>query len=238
MADLTCQIHPILSSRQTLQQDRQTQMSNTLPFTTEVEHKAKDDSILGSVSTSVMCDVEDEAELVQRSIRGSREAMCVLIELYQDIWYRFCIVQLRDIELAKDAAQETAIRFIQRLNRFQGNSQLKTWSLGIAVNVCREMRRRRKRGDMQRVEAEMLEAKDHLTGAYGNQAIEQKEMITLMFDHVNILPARQREAVLLRYFEELSIIQIAEAMGCSTGTVKSSLHKAIKKLRKMMKVKP
>src|SRR4051794_41948083 len=71
--------------------------------------------------------------------------MARLLRGLQDPWYRMCLGLLADADLARDAAQETAVRFLRQLPGFRGDSQLRTWSLGIALNVVREMKRRRGR---------------------------------------------------------------------------------------------
>src|SRR4051794_41715148 len=71
--------------------------------------------------------------------------MARLLRGLQDPWYRMCLGLLADADLARDAAQETAVRFLRQLPGFRGHSQLRTWSLGIALNVVREMKRRRGR---------------------------------------------------------------------------------------------
>src|SRR3954469_7718659 len=84
-----------------------------------------------------------DAATVELAQRGSRAARETLLREMQDVWYRFCLGMLRDAELARDATQETALRFLKQLPGFRGESQLRTWSLSIAVNVVREMRRKR-----------------------------------------------------------------------------------------------
>ncbi|MFI4861215.1 MAG: RNA polymerase sigma factor [Phycisphaerales bacterium JB063] len=165
-----------------------------------------------------------------RAKRGQADAQAALVRELQDVWYRYALSILRDPEQAKDAAQETALRFLKNLPRFQGGSTLKTWSLGIATNVCRERRRQRwplaladapadpdpTPGPRQR--AELREQRDHL--------------LAVLRD----LPDRQREAVALRFFEQLSIRETAEAMGCAPGTVKATLSQALQSLRQRMGV--
>jgi len=72
---------------------------------------------------------------------GDRESLSRLLRELQDPWYRLCLSLLRDPEKARDATQETAVRFLRQLPGFRGESQIRTWSLGIAINVVREIRR-------------------------------------------------------------------------------------------------
>lgn len=75
--------------------------------------------------------------------RGDRKACGVLLSQLQDIWFRFAMGLLHDRELAADATQETALRFLKQISTFRGQSELRTWSLGIALNVTRELKRKK-----------------------------------------------------------------------------------------------
>jgi hypothetical protein len=72
---------------------------------------------------------------------GDRPAQERLLRWLQDPWYRLSLSLLGDVERAREATQETAARFLRQLSQFRGESQVRTWALGIAINVAREMRR-------------------------------------------------------------------------------------------------
>ena len=78
---------------------------------------------------------------IQAARRGSRAARGRLLVELQDRWYRVCLSLLDDGALAREATQETAMRFLRGLPTFRGESRLSTWAIGIAMNVAREMRR-------------------------------------------------------------------------------------------------
>ncbi|MEO1236036.1 MAG: sigma-70 family RNA polymerase sigma factor [Planctomycetota bacterium] len=169
-----------------------------------------------------------DARLIQRAQRGSRAARAELLRMYQDVWYRFCLHQLRLDDAARDATQEIALRFLDRLADFRGESRLRTWSLGIALNVCREWRRESGRSpDPLRLRlADDPPAPD--------ATAERSERFGRLSDRIDALPDRQREAVTLRYLHELSVAETAEAMGCAAGTVKATLSQALRRLRREM----
>src|SRR3569623_3017870 len=79
---------------------------------------------------------------VQQARQGDRTAQAALLSDLQDVWNRMSLSLLRDPEAARDATQETALRFLRQLPSFRGDSQVRTWSLGIAINVCRETKRK------------------------------------------------------------------------------------------------
>ncbi len=179
-------------------------------------------------------DVADPADSVrdtttkrdlQAAMAGDRAARATLVRGFQDVWYRFCLARLRDPHAARDATQETALRFIGTLDRFAGRSTLQTWSLGIALNVCREASRRRARDATNRdavIESAAPTQRSHTPAADARLDL---------LDAIATLPARQAEAVTLRHLQGLSTREAAQAMGCAEGTVKATLSHAIAALR-------
>lgn len=163
--------------------------------------------------------------------RGDREAQARLLRELQDPWFGFCLSLLQDRERAMDATQETALRFLRQLSRFRGESQLRTWSLGIALNVVREMRRSTRPTEaLDETSASWHEAPERSPGEEAERAEERANLQNVLEE----LPMRQREAVVLRFFEELSTEQTADVMQCAIGTVKATLHQALRTLREKL----
>lgn len=159
---------------------------------------------------------------------GDRQAIGRLLSALQDTWYRFCLANLRDPDRAADAVQETGLRFIRQISGFRGDSELTTWSLGIALNVVREIRRK-KTGESLDDEQD-----DPITSSDVSDPVEQRESQQAVHAILDRLPARQREVVVLRFFQELSTEQTALAMNCATGTVKATLHQALRALKQKL----
>ena len=172
-----------------------------------------------------------DAATIEAARRGDRRAQAQLLTALQDVWYRFCLSQLRNADQAADATQETALRFLKQLSGFRGDSQLQTWSLGIALNVTREIRRKN-RGDTSMIDPNdaQLAAEQSSAGS----AVEVQEERAQMRSMLQTLPDRQREAIVLRFFEEMSVEQTAAAMNCAVGTVKATVHQALRALRQKM----
>jgi RNA polymerase sigma-70 factor (ECF subfamily) len=167
-----------------------------------------------------------DQELIEQARLGRRAARDALLRELQDPWYRFCLSQLRDPEAARDATQETALRFLRTLSNFRGQSSITTWSMGIALNVIREMRRSRKH--------ESLDAHFAAEGSSAEvvpDSAARSEAQTVMRSLLNDLPDRQKEAIALRFFEGMSVDQTATAMQCAAGTVKATVHQALRALR-------
>lgn len=183
-----------------------------------------------------------EDAILDRARDGDREAQSQLMRGLQDDWYRFCLSQLRDADQAADAAQETALRVLGSLRRFDGRSTLKTWTFGIALNVCRELRRRElRRGGMSGLDVTdepAIDARNAFLGTdeetHGAASVERLEEAGALRDVLASLPARQREAVMLRYFEEMSVQETALTMACAEGTVKATLFAALRNLKQRL----
>ena len=168
-----------------------------------------------------------EPRLIRRAQRGCRRSRAALLRLQQDAIYRFCMGLLGCPDHAADATQETALRFCRDLPRFRGDAKLLTWTLGIALNVCRESRRR------SRPMAGLSAMDDPASLRFEPSAeAEQAEQREQLRDLLGQLPPRQREVVVLRYFEQLSVEEAAAVMGCAPGTVKAAHFQAIRNLRK------
>jgi RNA polymerase sigma-70 factor (ECF subfamily) len=174
-----------------------------------------------------------DAATIDAARRGDRRALARLLSALQDVWYRFCLSMLHDADRAADATQETGLRFLKQIASFRGDSQIQTWSLGIALNVVREIKRRRRPGDESALD--QIVADHRSEGSASTSEIEQLELNDALRATLSTLPDRQREAVTLRFFEDLSVEQTAEAMGCATGTVKATVHQALRALREKMK---
>ena len=138
---------------------------------------------------------------------------------------RFCLLQLRDTSQAEDAAQDVFIKAWRALSTFRGDSSEKTWLLHIAANTCRDyqrtgwfrfMDRRVTPEDMERGTAFEF-PDDSLSKA------------------ITELPILLRQAVTLRYFEELSIREMTQVLDVSEATAKRRIRKANVLLRQSLK---
>lgn len=168
----------------------------------------------------------------------------------QDDWFRFCLSHLGGgrrgtggdaAHLAEDATQETALRVLRSIGHFDGRSSFKTWSFGIALNVCREIRRRRAMQQRRTAGVDLADvaepSDEHADGgafAAIDEAMSAPARAAAIRSALASLPDRQREVVTLRYLEQLSVADTAVAMGCAAGTVKAALFAALRTLRKKL----
>jgi RNA polymerase sigma-70 factor (ECF subfamily) len=163
--------------------------------------------------------------------RGDRRAQAVLLRALQDPMYRFCLSLLGNAEDAREATQESAARLLQGLAGFRGQSRLQTWAMGIALNVVREMRRR----PDSRADAQRLRLAPAAASVSPLAQAERGEQWAILRQTLTGLPDRQREALVLRFFADLSVQETADVMGCAVGTVKATVHQALRSLRQRLK---
>jgi RNA polymerase sigma-70 factor (ECF subfamily) len=134
---------------------------------------------------------------------------------------------------ADDAVQETFLAAYRNLERYRGESSLKTWLTSIAVNVCRGKLRKRR---MQQTLQNTLEALHILSPhvATPEQEAMQNEAGRRLWQAVDSLDEKHRLVVALRYIHELSVPEIAVALDVNEGTVHSRLHYARRKLHALL----
>lgn len=140
---------------------------------------------------------------------------------HYDALARTLTVALGDRPAAEEAAQEAMTRALRRWRHLRTLDRPAAWLYVVAMNHVRDRWRRERREPRWDIELET--AAGDPTGRV-TTALSVREAIAT-------LPSRQREAVVLRYLADLSLADVAEAMGCAVGTVKATLHHALGSLR-------
>jgi RNA polymerase sigma-70 factor (ECF subfamily) len=170
-----------------------------------------------------------------RLARGDREALEPLMERHYRRIYRVALSYLRDVDDALDAVQETFVKAFRNAHRWDPASEVAPWLVRIAVNDSID-RYRRGRRRLAREEPLETAGGDHeWRMAAGDPSAERavfgREVAERVATALKGLPAKQREVFVLRHYDEMSLEEIARTLGMSLGTVKSSLHRAVHRLR-------
>lgn len=193
------------------------------------------------VITDDRVEQEVAGELLLKAQAGDAQAFCLLIEPHQTRLLRQAAALSRDLCEAEDLVSETLIEAWKSLARYDGTCRLSTWLYSILLHRYHKAVRRSRsrpislawlpflRGQTLRDEHQKLPATE-LSPA---DAISQKDTNAQLRRCIEALPHKQGEVLMLRFFEEASLSGIAKLLGCSIGTVKSRLHHALEKLRKM-----
>lgn len=161
------------------------------------------------------------------------EAACLtpLVERYHNpvlgFLYRLCA---GDRALAEDLVQETFLRFIHNIGKYRHPRPLRPWLYTIAVNLARD---HYKSADRRRTDS-MTEAFEVATEAALDDPLFSAEDARQVARAIAALPAHQRETIILRYYQDLSLNEIADILHIPTGTVKSRLSLGLKQLRERL----
>ena len=150
--------------------------------------------------------------------------------------FRFLLASTRDVDLAETLTQECFLKAHRNWSNFRGDSSVMTWLMRIAINLEKDHWRNRRMQfwrHMRSNKVDLDDASDWLPS--GERTVEQhliaKEKVAQVWRVVAKLSGRQRTVFLLRYVEELELIDIARATGLSEGTVKAHLSRAVSKVR-------
>jgi RNA polymerase sigma-70 factor (ECF subfamily) len=163
----------------------------------------------------------------------------VLVRLHWMRVFRFALASLRDRDAAESIAQDCFVRAYAARNQFRGESSVQTWIMQIAVNLVRDFGRNRalqfwRKAKRLDVEAEAL--RDRLPGRGTSPEADAmlKEQVRAVWHHVKGLSCSQQTVFLLRFVEDMDLLEIVAATGMTEGTVKKHLFRAVRKIRERM----
>ena len=182
----------------------------------------------------------DEPELISRSRDGDLAAFNVLVERCQRPLYNLCLRMLASPEAAEDATQDAFIHAFRSIRTFRGGS-FRAWLFRIGANACYdEMRRRRARpadslDEPHGEDDRPVDVPD--TAPVPDEHMERKELAQALQEALSRLPADQRLAIVLADVQGLDYSEIAVAMDCSLGTVKSRISRGRLQLRIILRAR-
>lgn len=192
---------------------------------------------------------DSENELIERAQTGDPEAFSLLARNYERRIYSLALHYTRDPHDAEDLSQEVWLKAYRAVHAFRGESSFYTWLRQIMINSFINYRRRTgiRLWGRQRTSAEEIESlayTEEMSGAsaalsHANELEEithNKILIEKVMQALGELSAQQRLMFLLKHREGMTYEEIARAFGCSTGTVKKSLFRAVAKLRSALGV--
>lgn len=180
---------------------------------------------------------DTDMQIVDAYKSGEREqAATAFVRKHQRFVYSVAMRHLNNSEDARDAAQETFMRALGKLDSFRGDSALQTWLYRITVNVSMSMRRRKRiisffamgEGEGERD----FQSNDYVSP---EQNSINKDFERFFITILSKLPRKQRDTFCLRYYDELSYEEISEMVGTSVGALKANYHWAVKKIANLLR---
>lgn len=181
---------------------------------------------------------DTDAMLVQRATAGEARAFELLVIKYQRRVERLIGRMVRDVDLVPDIAQETFIRAYRALPQFRGDAQFYTWLYRIAVNTAKKHLMDLKRDPVMTLSSLESDDDDETSGSGLAQrlgatddetpeaVLASKEIAQAVNEAMDALPEELRQAITLREIEGLSYDDIAQALDCPIGTVRSRIFRA------------
>lgn len=170
----------------------------------------------------------DASVLVARARAGDRAAFAALIEANYALIFRTAWKWSGDRADAEDIAQEVCVKLATAIDGFDGRSAFSSWVYRITLNAVRDLQRSRAR--QARRGAEFAEVSPDSAPASQEDTVAENQI----WAAVRTLPAKQRDAVLLVYAEELSHAAAASVMGVRESTVSWYVHEARKRLKDLL----
>ena len=159
-----------------------------------------------------------------------------LVRQYRPKVFRFALASLGDLDSAETVTQDCFLRAYQAIDRFRQDCSMQTWLMKIAVNLVRDQYRNRRFQFWKRARLTATPAdRAGYTIADGARSPEAqallKEQVAAIWEAAGKLPERQRTVFLLRFVEDMELLEIANATGMKEGTVKTHLFRALRAVR-------
>ena len=175
-----------------------------------------------------------DSHWLEQCREGDSLAIEKMVHTYQKDVYRLALSILDDPDEAEDSTQETFLAALRALSSFRADAAFKTWLFSITINVCRSrLKRGKNRGRLQQI----LQSLFNLHGEveHPEAAAMQDESDAELWNAIRELDDKHRIPVVLRYYHDLPIADIATMLNIPPGTIHSRLNHAREKLRALLK---
>jgi RNA polymerase sigma-70 factor (ECF subfamily) len=177
--------------------------------------------------------MERTDELLMEAYRdGDQSAFPPLVHRYQNLLYGYLMRMVNNSEIAEDCFQETFLRVHRKAHTYRSGAKFKSWLYTIATHIAIDRLRRNSR----RPQTESLEFDDpvHPNMQDPSDDAAQSELRQTVQNAIQTLPSQQRAALVLAYYQGHTYPEVAQIMGCSLGTVKTHMSRALKKLSTLL----
>lgn len=180
----------------------------------------------------ILEEITDE-ELMLECQKDNLEAFNLLFRRYEKRIYNFSFRIVGDRLTAEEITLDTFMRAYRARNRYQPTARFTTWIYSIAKNLCRDFFKAQSKDEMI---SESVHELSLAAESPGNpEAIALKGELKLkVMEAINLLPRKQREVIIMSYYEGFTYPEIASILKCSPASVKMAAHRAYLKLRELL----
>lgn len=149
------------------------------------------------------------------------------IRLHSVYLHKIAYLYVKDRELAKDVVQQVWLKRMKQHAQFRGDSDVKTYLVRMTINVCHDLLRKQKKWYEPMTDRVDFQTPEHI--------ILQKERTASLIDAIHRLPFKEREVIILHYFEEWTTPEIARFLALTPSAVRSRLQRARAHLKQRVK---
>lgn len=184
--------------------------------------------------------MEDEI-LIEKFLAGSVAAFNTLVWRWEKPIFNFIMRYIGDRELARDLMQQCFIRVYKGLKKLQKRDKFTTWLFQIALNLCRDELRKRKRIMIPLDEEHSSDSDSRRStvmlrdeGPTTDREVNQKELVAILFKALQEIPEEQRVVIIMKHYNDLKFAEIAEILKTPLNTIKSRMYYGLNALHKVL----
>jgi RNA polymerase sigma-70 factor (ECF subfamily) len=175
-------------------------------------------------------DIEEERRIIRQVRDGAVDAYAELVAAYQKAVYNLVFRLTGSVQDAEDLSQDAFLKALEGIHGFDESRRFFPWLYTIALNVVRNHRRRRP----NRPSPGSIPPAHLSGGPNPERLLGQKQTAEALFDCIRQLPAQQQEAVVLRYYQEVSFETLADILQVSLSTAKMRVYRGLQRLSELM----
>lgn len=176
---------------------------------------------------------QTDEKLIKELLKGNESAMEILVKRYYDLVHSFIYRNTSDYNIAYDITQDVFIKMMKNIDKYQiENGKFKSWLLKIAVNTTKDYFRTniyKQRTQSYDISNQEIEDTTNVV-----DILSKKEEAIKIKEAIENLPKLQKEAVILKYYNDLKIKEISYITGENENTIKSRLFNGVKNLKRLL----
>lgn len=172
--------------------------------------------------------------------KGDQNAFGEIVELYKDKVFQLCFRMLGNSHEAEDISQEAFIRAYINIERYNIDRKFSTWLYRIAANLCIDRIRKKKPdyyldAEVAGTEGLTLYSQIPASQLAPDEEVSKIELQEIIQNEILKLPEKYRAVIVLKYIEELPLLEISKILDLPIGTVKTRIHRGREALRKQLR---